>query len=253
MSFAILPALVPLALVVTALQPPILLPLLRDLWLWRRRSALVLLWRRLWNGKRGAALRPRAPGLFVDAALASLLAATLSAAALPPVSGSADVPVAIVFWMRAGGLAVNLMILTIIDLRWLRLPDRITLPLAAIGLADAALTDRLATSFFSGVVLVLLLLSLRAAALRLKGTEGLGLGDVKFAGAIGIWLGPDWSAPALFAAALFGITGHLLDRLLSDRATAQQPFGPSLASAFWIAFLCQSAGLSAPAWPIASP
>ena len=78
---------------------------------------------------------------------------------------------------------------------------------------------------------------------RLRGREGLGLGDVKLAGAAGVWL--DWWAMpiaieigALAALALY-VAGHILGRR-RIRATTRLPFGLFLAPAIWIAWLLQA-------------
>ena len=93
-----------------------------------------------------------------------------------------------------------------------------------------------------GAVLALLFLALRELYWRLRGRDGLGLGDVKFAAAAGVWL--DWPAmpvaieiAALAALALY-VLGHVLGRR-RIQATTRLPFGLFLAPAIWLAWLFQ--------------
>lgn len=232
----------PLILGLAALQPRLLAPLLARLRLWRRRSPLRLGLLRLSGRPAAAGVSPTWHGAFLDAgqALALLMAACALGADLPPARLAV-----------AGGLGLVLLWLVLFDLRWLRLPDRLTLPLALAGLADAVARDAAVPGLATGLAAGAALLALREAVWRWKGVEGLGLGDVKLAAAMGLWLGPDWFGPALFGAALAGIAGHLSARVLCARlaggqATAEQPFGPWLALALWAAWLAREAGLPPP-------
>lgn len=93
-----------------------------------------------------------------------------------------------------------LLYLTVMDIRFFLLPDKGNIALAALGLvyqaihinwADNADILRMilvmATGAFAGAAIFLLT---RAVSLKWKGVEGIGWGDVKFAAASGIWLGP---------------------------------------------------------------
>jgi leader peptidase (prepilin peptidase)/N-methyltransferase len=137
-------------------------------------------------------------------------------------------------------LAFALIVLAATDVRTLRLPDIITLPLAACGLllspeiAEAGLLDRaiggaLAYAGFAGIGYLY-------RFLRKK--DGLGLGDAKLAAAAGAWMG--WAAlpSVLLLASGFGLCWVLVRRL-QDRASLRQPlpFGAPLAGAFWLIWL----------------
>lgn len=130
-----------------------------------------------------------------------------------------------------------LLTLAWIDARTFLLPDRLTLPLIALGLAVAALMDDDLTSALIGAAagygtIFLLEITYR----RLRGREGIGLGDAKLLAAAGAWLG--WpslpevallgSLTALAAVGVAHIIGH---RASKDTAI---PFGPFLALAIWI-------------------
>ena len=75
---------------------------------------------------------------------------------------------------------------------------------------------------------------------RLRGRDGLGLGDAKLLAAAGAWLGLASLPWVVLAAALLGLVLALL-RAGPLRAETAVPFGPPLALAFWVMFLLASA------------
>jgi len=87
-----------------------------------------------------------------------------------------------------------LMALSIIDWRCSRLPDALTLPLLLLGLAVAAVNwpTELADHVFGAVVGYSGLAAIAWAYRRLRGFDGLGLGDAKLLAAGGAWL--SWQA-----------------------------------------------------------
>lgn len=134
-----------------------------------------------------------------------------------------------------------LLVLGWIDWRRLVLPDALTLPLAALGLAAAwwlatvELADRAAgaAAGFLGLWAVAWLYR------RLRGRDGLGLGDAKLLAASGAWVGAS-GLPSVVAGAAIGglvaagamlLAGRRLDRY------SQLPFGPFLAAATWLVWL----------------
>ena len=131
-------------------------------------------------------------------------------------------------------LATVLAALTRIDVREHRLPDRLTLPLLVLGLALAA--GRTASVPFAELAGAsagfLLFWALGEVHYRLRGIEGLGLGDAKLLAAAGAWLG--WrDLPALILiAALGGLAAAFLHW---DRRRIA--FGPWLALAFLVLWL----------------
>lgn len=128
-----------------------------------------------------------------------------------------------------------------IDWRRFVLPDTLTLPLAAFGLAAAwawapgELADRAAGAACGFLALW------GAARLyrRLRGRDGLGLGDAKLFAAAGAWVGASGlpsvlagaALAALAAAAALRSAGRPLER------HAMLPFGPFLAAATWLVWL----------------
>jgi leader peptidase (prepilin peptidase)/N-methyltransferase len=136
-------------------------------------------------------------------------------------------------------LAALAPVLTVIDLRWRRLPDPLTLPAypaAAALLAAGALASpggaRHLLSALAGLAAAWLFFALLAGI----HPAGLGWGDVKLSGVLGLYLG--WLGAAAVAAGLLGafVLAALagLGLIAAGRATrkTQIPFGPfMLASA----------------------
>jgi leader peptidase (prepilin peptidase) / N-methyltransferase len=138
-------------------------------------------------------------------------------------------------------LGWSLLTLGWIDIRSWRLPDILTLPLIALGLAASwlfapeELLDRAA-----GIVTGYICLWLVACGYRwLRGREGLGLGDAKLLAAAGAWVGAS-GLPSVVAggatAALVTAGGLMLIGVRLKRTSAL-PFGPFLALATWLVWL----------------
>ncbi|WP_174274376.1 prepilin peptidase [Sphingomonas bacterium] len=126
--------------------------------------------------------------------------------------------------------------LALLDHEHFWLPDRLTLPLAALGLlagaigVPPALPDRLIGAIAGWLALALLARGYRAA----RGRVGLGQGDAKLLGAIGAWLG--WAALpwVVIAACAIGFAVALIRKM---RGTDRLPLGALLACAAWPAWL----------------
>lgn len=125
----------------------------------------------------------------------------------------------------------GLMPLTLIDARYMLLPDCLTQPLLWGGLIFNALTARLPlVDALSGAVAGYLTLWLLYWLFRLvTRREGLGYGDFKLLAALGAWLGWQALPPLLLGASLMAI----LLMLVTNRCRTQQaiPFGPALSTA----------------------
>ncbi len=95
---------------------------------------------------------------------------------------------------------VVLLYLTYMDWRYFLLPDKANLALAALGLiqrathidwSDASAIEATLITIVSGAICGAgIFWVTRFISLKWKGVEGIGLGDVKFSAAAGIWLGP---------------------------------------------------------------
>jgi leader peptidase (prepilin peptidase)/N-methyltransferase len=165
----------------------------------------------------------------------------------------AAVPVAagVVLTVAFAYLAVISVALAVIDARTRRLPNRIVLPaypvlagLFALACLLGAPWEWLARAGIGGAILFAFYWLLRAV-----GRGGMGGGDVKLAGVIGMALGfVGWGALAVGAFAAFLVGGVVsLVLLLAGRAGRKTaiPFGPWMLAGAWIGLLV---GADAAAW-----
>ncbi|HVF95556.1 MAG TPA: prepilin peptidase [Sphingomonas sp.] len=134
-----------------------------------------------------------------------------------------------------------LLALAALDIAALWLPDRLTGALAAAGLATGALgvapaIDERAIGGAAGF----LALWLVATTYRLvRGREGMGGGDPKLFGAIGLWLGWRMLPAVLLLASLVGLAAVLVAMLRGGRMARDTPlpFGALLAVAAYPAWV----------------
>ncbi|EPE95153.1 prepilin peptidase [Rhizobium grahamii] len=142
-------------------------------------------------------------------------------------------------------LAALMTAATIEDWRNFRVPNPLNFSLAALGIAAFLLGidplgEDVTRSFLDVITDAALtggsLLLVREVYLRLRGIEGLGLGDVKLGGAAGVWLG--WQQFALVV--FLGTLAALLFVLAKSRqqghwpASARVPYASFLAPATWV-------------------
>ena len=138
----------------------------------------------------------------------------------------------------ASGLALAAFGWLLIPLCWLDwrhfwLPDRLTLLLALGGLvAGGWLGGALAERLIGGALGWGALAALGLAYRRLRHRDGLGRGDPKLFGAVGLWLGWLPLAPILALAAALGLMIALRRGLAALDPIA---FGPMIGMASWIA------------------
>lgn len=157
--------------------------------------------------------------------------------------------------VKWASLCALLVVLTITDLRERLLPDKVNLAGAVIGLAFAAFVPMrdgtaqlLASRFFAfpppAVALSLLDALLGAAAgfgflwivsegyFRLRGREGMGLGDVKMMGMVGTFAGLKATLLTILAGALLGsVIGTLFMLMRRKGSDYELPFGTFLGAA----------------------
>jgi leader peptidase (prepilin peptidase) / N-methyltransferase len=170
--------------------------------------------------------------------------AAASVAVVPGVAG----------WLGAG-LALIMLAVAAIDARRLIIPDSLNATGLALGLVHAVMVgegsaiESLALAALRAATLALVFLALRLLYARLRGRQGLGLGDVKLAAVAGAWLG--WNAipvaieiAAVSALAVYAPCRYLLQRPL--RATTRLPFGLFFAPAIWLGWLLDATVL--PYW-----
>jgi len=135
-----------------------------------------------------------------------------------------------------------LLALAWIDIRRWLLPDALTLSLVIAGLAAAAAFDpEQLTGRALGAALGYLSLRAVAALYRiLRGREGLGEGDAKLLAASGAWVGVGALPQLILVAAISALIAAACLRLAGIRLGAHSalPFGPFLALATWLLWLC---------------
>jgi leader peptidase (prepilin peptidase)/N-methyltransferase len=134
-----------------------------------------------------------------------------------------------------------LLALAATDLKFYLLPDFLTLPLAAAGLLVAWLFNERAPLFdvigaAAGYVFVIVL---RQLYWRLRGREGMGLGDAKLLAASGAWVSLIGLPTVIFLAALAGLGFALFERMRGGTLSLAQrvPFGTFLCLGTWIVWL----------------
>jgi len=144
-------------------------------------------------------------------------------------------------------LGWQLLLIAIVDAEHFWLPDRLTLPLLATGLAAAGLLERttLMAAVIGAVVGFAALWLLALAYRRLRGREGLGGGDPFLLAAGGAWVGWIGLPSVLLWAAAAGLSFVTARLLLGRRvsATDRLPFGPCLAAGVWLTWLWGPLGL----------
>lgn len=152
-------------------------------------------------------------------------------------------------WETLVGLTlVSFLIpLSVIDLKTMLLPDRLTIPLLMVMVLYRLFigTQPWWWYIIGGALGAGSLLLLAWLSPVLFGKEGMGLGDVKLMAGIGVAVGPYGSVLTLFFASLFGIVFGLCYRRLvqrrwpdePDEVNGEFPFGPSLAVGGLVAYL----------------
>ncbi|KRB86919.1 peptidase A24 [Sphingomonas sp. Root710] len=163
--------------------------------------------------------------------------------------GAASVAVSVnVFSALAGAIFGWLLLaLALLDARHFWLPDKLTFVLAATGLAAgvAGLAPSFADRLIGGAVGFLLFAGVAWGYRLLRHRDGMGGGDVKLFGAIGLWLGWRILPFALLGAALVGLVWSLVQIGRGRRLTGSSsvPFGTCLAIAAWIGWISAEAAL----------
>lgn len=162
----------------------------------------------------GAPIGPRYP--LIEAATAVLFALSWLAADGDP-SRTAVL----------SALSTLSVLIVAADLEALMIPDAALLPMLLLGGVWHFLEkDGYAAGLATGLAALILAGALRRGFRALRGFDGLGLGDVKFLGIAGVWLGPAAMAGFLVEAGLLGLLFGLIWRLAGKGAVF--PFAPAL-------------------------
>ncbi|MGR6327536.1 prepilin peptidase [Sphingomonas sp. XXL09] len=134
-----------------------------------------------------------------------------------------------------------LLALAALDLRAFWLPDRLTalLALAGLGSGAAGVMPPIVDRLWGGAIGYAGLAAIGWGYRRWRGREGLGGGDPKLFGAIGLWLGWRLLPAVLLIAALVGLGAALVAQRRGGevRRDTAMPFGTLLAVAAYPAWL----------------
>lgn len=178
---------------------------------------------------------PRAVPVPFGPVLIACLMAGLSVFVAPGAAG----------WLGAGLAAVAVAI-AVVDARHFLIPNELNALGVVLGLVHAAVRADGETVAAVGDAAVragataVAFYGLWAVYRRLRGREGLGLGDVKLAAVAGAWLGWPIIPVAVEIAALSALVWygwHLRRRGRVMRARARLPFGLFFGPAIWIGWL----------------
>lgn len=130
-----------------------------------------------------------------------------------------------------------LLPLIILDYRHYWLPNRLIVLLATAGLLVGPMLDPLITWFDRGVGLLAGFAVLEAVRLgfkRWRGYDGMGAGDPKLFGALGIWMGWQALPMILLGASAIGLCLAFVTRWVFTRPTNFLPFGSYLCAAAFL-------------------
>jgi leader peptidase (prepilin peptidase) / N-methyltransferase len=149
-------------------------------------------------------------------------------------------------------LAIDVVAIAAIDARYFIIPDELTLAALVLGTLNAGLEawpdewsvvlQTIGAALLRGAVLAGCFFALRALYARVRGREGIGLGDVKLAGAAGVWLAWTTIPVAIEIAALAALAVYVVRQFAGGRvmsATARMPFGLFLAPSIWLGWVLE--------------
>jgi leader peptidase (prepilin peptidase)/N-methyltransferase len=137
-------------------------------------------------------------------------------------------------------LGCFLVVLSAIDAATFRLPDLGTLPLAALGLATTAAIGAVPWVWHvaGAVVGYVALAGVAWVYRKLRGMDGLGLGDAKLAAAGGAWVGLAGLPTVVLVASLSALAMVAVASALRREGRLRIiPFGPFLALGVWYVWL----------------
>ncbi|GGE46981.1 prepilin peptidase [Marinicauda pacifica] len=143
-----------------------------------------------------------------------------------------------------------LAVLAWIDARTYRLPDILTLPLIAAGLAAALWLDRNIWLHLSGAALgYLVFVGIELAYRQLRDRDGLGRGDAKLLAAGGAWCSVAALPLIVLLASVTALCCVFALRLAGQEVSARtlMAFGPFLAFAIALVWIVQ---IASPGFPL---
>jgi len=147
------------------------------------------------------------------------------------------------------GLALIMLAIAVIDARYFIIPNELSAAAFALAAVNAAIAaphfmwEAVGTALLRAAITGLLFFGMRELYRRVRGRDGIGLGDVKLAAVAGAWL--DWvtlpiaiEIAALSAIAVFAVRHYASGRALDP--TLKFPFGLFLAPSIWLGWLIEA-------------
>ena len=145
-----------------------------------------------------------------------------------------------------GALGLSMLGVAAADARRYVVPDALSGGAFALGVVRAAAAN--SDSAFAAALMAIsraafaagLFLLVRIAYRRFRGRDGLGLGDVKLAGAAGAWLSLTMLPIAIEIAAITALAAYVFrqrKRARMVRAVGRIPFGAFFAPAIWLGWV----------------
>lgn len=146
-------------------------------------------------------------------------------------------------------LGCLMLAIAVIDAQRFIIPNRLVAAGFVLGLVHAGVAGSpdvvtgLAFATLRGALLAAVFLAIRVGYRRLRGRDGIGLGDIKLAVVAGVWL--DWQTIplAIEVAALSALGFYVLRQWVlgrSLRLTTRLPLGLFLAPAIWLGWLLEA-------------
>jgi leader peptidase (prepilin peptidase) / N-methyltransferase len=157
------------------------------------------------------------------------------------------------FGLLGAGLALIVIAIAVIDGRYFIIPNELSAAAFGLALTNAAaqmpqaMWEAVGIALLRAAVLGLLFFGLRTLYRRVRGRDGIGLGDVKLAAVAGAWL--DWltlpiviEIAALAAIAVYGLRHYAGGRGFDP--ALKFPFGLFLAPSIWFGWLIEATVLA---------
>ena len=136
---------------------------------------------------------------------------------------------------------LSLLIIFVSDLRFFIIPNEISYSLMIAGISICFFNKNpfgndIYDCLIAGTGSILIFFVISKIFFLLKGKEGLGLGDVKLIGAIGFWIGIEYTLFVIILSSLLGITvGYVLISLKKFSSSDYLPYGCFLVFSAFVA------------------